>query len=245
MGYKSSNTTYIKWSLWWLKTDYIPSCLNNIFFTIKYRIIITKFSATSTNKRIKSHNYQAVPPAFGLLIFHRVPQVSMIGVHDDAQLKHQKSFTSSPGWVLFRAMHQEDIHSVPQLWQESLLARMQTASPSSLFTPAKRQRMKEESHRPPFVCSVHSGSPCTNHIYLHWLVFPLPFHASVALRWWRGLRFAVQEKGAVCWGWSGWGREEEEGRGNAVEGEERGRAESTTTPPPSLFFSLLLPAFLQ
>lgn len=29
------------------------------------------------------------------------------------------------------------------------------------------------------------------------LVFPLPFHASVALRWWRGLRLAVQEKGAV------------------------------------------------
>lgn len=56
------------------------------FFTIKYRIIITKFSATSTNKRIKSHNYQAVPPAFGLLIFHRVPQVSMIGVHDDVCL---------------------------------------------------------------------------------------------------------------------------------------------------------------
>lgn len=27
---------------------------------------------------------------------------------------------------------------------------------------------------------------------------PLPFHASVALRWWRGLHFAVQEKGAVC-----------------------------------------------
>lgn len=83
-----------------------------------------------------------------------------------AQLKHQKSFTSSPGWVLVRAMHQGDIHSVPQLWQESLPARMQTASPSSVFTPAKRQRMKEESHRPPFVCSVHSGSPCTNHIYL-------------------------------------------------------------------------------
>lgn len=76
-----------------------------------------------------------------------------------AQLKHQKSFTSSPGWVLVRAMHQGDIHSVPQLWQESLLARVQTASPSSVFTPAKRQRMKEESHRPPFVCSVHSGSP--------------------------------------------------------------------------------------
>lgn len=60
------------------------------FFTIKYRIIITKFSATSTNKRIKSHNYQAVPPAFGLLIFQRVPQVSMIGVHDVCSVKTPK-----------------------------------------------------------------------------------------------------------------------------------------------------------
>lgn len=167
-----------------------------------------------------------------------------------AKLKHRKSFTSSPGWALvwvMHQMHQRGVHSVPQSWQESLLACVQAASRSCVFTPAERQQMKEESLCPLIVSSVYSGSPCTNHIYLHWLVFPLPFHASVALRWWRGLRFAVQEKGAVCWGWSGGGREEEEeGRGNAVEGEERGRAESTTSPPPSsLFFSLLSPAFLQ
>lgn len=33
--------------------------------------------------------------------------------------------------------------------------------------------------------------------YLHSLVFPLPFHACVALRWWRTLCFAVQEKRVV------------------------------------------------
>lgn len=41
------------------------------------------------------------------------------------------------------------------------------------------------------------------------------------------------------------GVKEEEGRGDAEEGEERGRAESTATPPPpsSLFFSLLFASF--
>lgn len=57
--------------------------------------------------------------------------------------------------------------------------------------------------------------------YLGRPLFPRPFRAGVALRWWR---LAVQEKGAVCRGWSGGG----------------GDAEATPPLP-----APLLPAFLR
>lgn len=72
--------------------------------------------------------------------------------------------------------------------------------------------------------------------YLHSLVFPLPFHASVSLRWWSGLHFAVQEKGAAYSGWSGGGKRRcSEGRG-----EREGRINSN---PSSSFFSVFLSYF--
>lgn len=78
--------------------------------------------------------------------------------------------------------------------------------------------------------------------YLYWLVFLLPFYASVALRWWCGLHFAVQEEKkrgqSAEDGVEEKREEEEEGRGDAEEGDERGRAESTATPPPPFLFSV-------
>lgn len=65
--------------------------------------------------------------------------------------------------------------------------------------------------------------------------------ACVVLRWWRGLRLAVQENGEGSWGWSEGG---EKGRGDTEEGEKR-ESESTATSPPLPVFQLHFASILS